>query len=451
MTEIDQILFIDDEQDIRDANQQTLELAGLNVQTFESAEDVLKILSNNFKGIIVSDVCLQGMDGKSFLSKALEIDPESVVILITGHGDISMAVECMKIGAYDFIEKPFASERLIESVQRALDKRRLLLDNRLLRSELKFQNQLGPRIIGNSSIMQSLRQTINQLAETDADILLMGETGTGKELVARSLHENSPRSHKNFVAVNCGAIPENLIESELFGHEKGAFTGAETQRIGKFEYAHGGTVFLDEIESMPLPAQVKLLRVLQERTIERLGSNQTIDIDIRIISATKVELSQVENRQNFRQDLYYRLNVVSLEIPPLRERREDIPQLFQHFLLIAASRYGKEVPPLPDNAHQALIPYHWPGNVRELRNVAERYVLLGDGCGLQIDQSNNIKPCKPMTLAEHIGAFERCVIEEALTESGGVLKNTMQKLGIPRKTLYDKMQRYGLDKRNFKD
>ena len=451
MNHIDKVIFIDDEQDIRDANQQTLELAGYKVSTYAQAESALAKINHEFKGIIVCDVCLPGMDGKQFLQQVLELDPNSVVILITGHGDISLAVDCMRIGAYDFIEKPFATDRLIESVQRALDKRRLLLDNQLLRSELKLQNQLGPRIIGNSPLMQNLRQTINHLAETDADILLMGETGTGKELVARSLHENSKRHHKKFVAINCGAIPENLIESELFGHEKGAFTGAETQRIGKFEYAQGGTIFLDEIESMPLPAQVKLLRVLQERTIERLGSNQTIDVDVRIISASKIALNQVENRKNFRQDLYYRLNVVSIEIPPLRDRREDIPQLFQHFLLIAASRYGKEVPPLPENAHQALIPYHWPGNVRELRNVAERYVLLGDGCGLQIDQGNNLKPCKPMTLAEHIGAFERCVIEEALTQSGGVLKTTMQKLGIPRKTLYDKMQRYGLDKSHYKE
>jgi len=444
------IIFIDDEEDIRLANQQTLELANFNVQTFSSAKTALGKIDEHFKGVIICDIYLPDLNGKEFLKQVIEIDQDLVVVLITGHGDIELAVECMRLGAYDFIEKPFAADRLVDSVQRALDKRQLILDNRSLRYELSLQNQLGPRIIGHTETMKSLRKMVATLAQTDADVLVLGETGTGKELIARSLHEQSDRKQKNFVAVNCGAIPESLIESELFGHEKGAFTNAETQRIGKFEYAQGGTLFLDEIESMPLSAQVRLLRVLQERTIERIGSNETIHLDIRIISASKVDLSALENRSKFRQDLYYRLNVVSIEVPPLRDRREDVPSLFQHFLLIAASRYGKEAPPIPDNANHALMSFNWPGNVRELRNVAERHVLLGDGCGLKIDGNKGLKQCAPMSLPQHTDAFEKAMIVEALTKSGGVLKLTMELLDIPRKTLYDKMQKHGLDKSVYK-
>ena len=378
------------------------------------------------------------------------MDADLPVILITGHGDISMAVEAMQNGAYDFIEKPFSAERLVESVRRALEKRLLTLENRQLKTALDSQNALGPRIIGKTPVIQALRDAIGQLADTDADILLLGETGTGKELVARSLHEQSTRRERNFVAINCGAIPENLIESELFGHEKGAFTGAEAARIGKFEYAQSGTVFLDEIESMPLSTQVRLLRVLQERSLERLGSNETIELDIRIITASKIDLKAAAERNEFRPDLYYRLNVVTLELPPLRKRREDIPLLFQHFLLVAAARYGKEAPAIPANASQTLMRFNWPGNVRELRNAAERYVLLGDGCGLQLEDNAALLPCAPMTLPEHVEAFERALIEQALAESSGVIKDTMQLLGLPRKTLYDKMQKYGLDKRVYK-
>lgn len=361
-----------------------------------------------------------------------------------------MAVGAMQQGAYDFIEKPFSAERLVDTVKRALEKRRLLLENRNLKSELEAQDVLGPRLVGKTEIIHQLRNTISHLADTSADILLVGETGTGKEMAARSLHEQSQRREKNFVAVNCGAIPENLIESELFGHEQGTFTGAESQRIGKFEYADGGTIFLDEIESMPMPAQVRLLRVLQERSLERLGSNESIELDLRIIAASKVDLREASKQDEFREDLYYRLNVVTLELPPLRERREDIPLLFQHFLLVAAARYGKEAPALPANTQQTLMAYHWPGNVRELRNVAERFILLGDGCGLQLDDNASAVPCARMTLPEHVEAFERAMIEQALAEAGGVIKQTMELLGLPRKTLYDKMQKYGLDKINYR-
>ncbi len=449
MSDQAEIFFIDDEQDLRLANEQTLTLAGFRVRLFEKAEDALPLLDNARLGAVVSDIRLPGMNGLQLLGQVRQFDPDLPVILITGHGDISMAVDAMQKGAYDFIEKPFSSERLVDTVKRALDKRMLILENQNLKQELHAQDVLGPRIVGKTPSMQALRSAIQQLADTDADILLVGETGTGKELVARSLHEQSNRRDSHFVAVNCGAIPDSLIESELFGHEKGAFTGAETQRVGKFEYAEGGTLFLDEIESMPLSAQVRLLRVLQERSLERLGSNESIALNIRVIAATKVDLRSAADRGEFREDLYYRLNVVTLELPPLRERREDIPRLFQHFLLVAAARYGKEAPAMPAHIGQRLMALSWPGNVRELRNTAERFVLLGDSCGLQLDDQDDA-PCAPMTLPQHIEAFERALIEQALAETGGVIKETMLLLGLPRKTLYDKMQKYGLDKAHFK-
>lgn len=446
------ILFIDDELDLRLANEQSLQLAGFRVGLHETAEQALQQIQPDWPGVLICDIRLPGMDGLDFLRAVREIDADLPVILITGHGDISMAVEAMQQGAYDFIEKPFSSDRLVESARRARDKRLLTLENRKLKHELSAQNSLGPRIIGKAPAIQQLRRRITQLADADADLLLLGETGVGKDLVARSLHEQSRRHDRNFVAINCGAIPEHLIESELFGHEKGAFTGAEATRIGKFEYAQGGTLFLDEIESMPMAAQVRLLRVLQERSLERIGSNRSIDLDIRVVAASKIDLREAASRGAFREDLYYRLNVVTLEIPPLRERREDIPLLFQHFLLVAAARYGKEAPAVDPHVHQRLMAYQWPGNVRELRNVTERFVLLGDDdCGLELDQGSDQAPCAPMTLPEHVEAFERALIEQALAESGGVIKDTMQLLGLPRKTLYDKMRKYGLDKTAFKD
>jgi two-component system C4-dicarboxylate transport response regulator DctD len=394
---------------------------------------------------------MPGLDGLQFLEKARAIDPDLPVILITGHGDVSMAVEAMRAGAYDFIEKPFAVEDLVDTVGRALDKRRLTMENRQLRHELAVQSQPGPRIIGNAPAVQRLRRMIGQIADTDADVLVTGETGTGKELIARALHENSRRRDHNFVAVNCGAVPENLIESELFGHEAGAFTDARTRRIGKFEHANGGTLFLDEIESMPLKVQVHLLRVLQERAVERLGSNELVPLDLRVVAATKVELREAALQGAFREDLYYRLSVVMIDVPPLRERREDIPLLFQHFVLVAGARYQREPPPPRPEQLRRLMMADWPGNVRELRNAAERYVLLGDSCGYDIEQMVHGGVDRPaMTLPEQLECFERGLIEQQLKANNGSIKDTMAALGLPRKTLYDKMRKYGLDRGNYK-
>ncbi|WP_417227071.1 sigma-54-dependent transcriptional regulator [Amphritea sp.] len=445
-----QILLVDDEKHIRLAAGQTLELAGYDVVTADCAEKALSLLDRDWPGVVVSDINMPGIDGLELMQRIMSIDADLPVILITGHGDISMAVSAMRDGAYDFIEKPFSSELLNDVVRRAAEKRRLTLENRVLRKALEQQGGIGPRIIGNSPGIQQLRSMIQHIADTPADILIQAETGSGKDLVARYIHEHSNRRDKNFVAINCGAVPEHLIESELFGHEKGAFTDAKSRRIGKFEHANGGTLFLDEIESMPLSLQVKLLRVLEERQIERLGSNELIPLDIRIVAATKVDLKDLSEQGDYRADLYYRLNVVSLEIPPLRERREDIPMLFQHFALIASVQYQKEVPQLSVDKLSALVAHHWPGNVRELRNIAERYVLLGPAYNFAVGDAGERMSTKQMTLPEQVERFEKLVLEEELSRNNGSLKLTQEKLGLPRKTLYDKMKKYELSKDDFK-
>lgn len=446
------ILLVDDEKHIRLAAGQTLELAGYEVVAMDSAEGALNRVDRDWPGVIVTDINMPGIDGLELMQRLKVIDPDLPVILITGHGDISMAVQAMRDGAYDFIEKPFSSELLADVVRRAVEKRALTMENRSLRRALEAQGGIGPRIIGNSPRVQQLRAMIQHIADTPADILIQAETGSGKDLVARYIHEHSPRREKNFVAINCGAVPENLIESELFGHEKGAFTDAKSRRIGKFEHANGGTLFLDEIESMPLSLQVKLLRVLEDRCIERLGSNEQIPLDLRVVAATKVDLKQLSEQGEYREDLYYRLNVVRLEIPSLRERREDIPMLFQHFALIASAQYQKEIPQLNPEKMRALIAHNWPGNVRELRNIAERYVLLGDAYSLEFDQlpGPGTQSSGRQTLPEQVEQFEKMVLQEELSRSQGSIKTTQENLGLPRKTLYDKMKKYGLDKRDYK-
>lgn len=441
------VFFIDDESDIRIAIEQSFELEEISALFFASAEDaMLAIKQHGMPKVVISDICLPGLSGENLLSTVLNQDSDVPVILITGHGDISMAVNALRNGAYDFIEKPFAIDRLIDTTNRAIEKRQLTLENQELKRSLKASQTLGPRIIGDTQSIQSLRDTISHIADTNADILLFGETGTGKELFARSIHEQSSRREANFVAINCGAVPENLIESELYGHEKGAFTGADATRIGKFEHAQGGTLFLDEIESMPMQAQIRLLRVLQERVIERVGSNTLIPVDIRVIAATKVDLKQAAASGEFREDLYYRLNVVTLDLPPLRQRKEDIPALFHHFLLVAAARYGKAANALPEADLQTLMSHDWPGNVRELRNSAERFVLLGN--------LGHLNPTEPIAdsipLATQVAEFEKTLIEQALASNHGKINETLDTLQLARKTLYDKMQKYGIDKNSYK-
>nr|MBP8236467.1 sigma-54-dependent Fis family transcriptional regulator [Pseudomonas sp.] len=357
------VIVVDDEAAIREAVQQWLELSGFRVHSCATAQAALALVDRDYPGIIISDVRMPGTDGLQLLDSVLERDRDLPVILITGHGDVPMAVQALRQGAYDFIEKPFTPERLLDSVRRALDKRRLVCENRQLRQQFALKDHIEAQLLGVSRPMETLRRQILELAGTSVNILLRGDTGSGKERVARCLHDFSNRAGKPFVALNCAAIPEHLFESELFGHESGAFTGAQGKRIGRIEHADGGTLFLDEVESLPLAQQVKLLRVLQEKTLERLGSNRSIQVDLRVISAVKPDLLDEVKAGRFREDLYYRLNVATLRIPPLRERREDIPLLFEHFANQAAQRHGRETPNLPPSELTRLLGHDWPGNV----------------------------------------------------------------------------------------
>ncbi|WP_306145918.1 sigma-54 dependent transcriptional regulator [Roseibium sp. MMSF_3412] len=433
------VLLIDDEEALRGSLSQGLELTGQDVFATGTPEQALERVNRGFYGVLVTDIRMPGTDGFQVMKTAFEIDPALPVVLITGHGDVPLAVEAMRAGAYDFLEKPFSVSHLASVVERALDKRRLVLENRKLREELADRTGLESRLVGRTSVMDLLRKNVTALAATDADVLILGETGSGKEVVARALHDEGPRKVKPFVALNCGALPAEIIESELFGHEKGAFTGASGQRIGKLEHAHGGTVFLDEIESMPLELQVKLLRVIETRTIERLGSNKAIDLDVRFIAATKEDLEEAGKAGRFRLDLFYRLNVVHVAIPPLRDRLEDIPLLFRHLAIEARARYRREIPDITEAYLAGLMARDWPGNVRELRNVADRFVL-------GLEQQAEPAPATGASLFEQVAGFEKALIAAELKRNGGAIKPTYENLGLSRKALYEKMRKYVLGK-----
>jgi two-component system, NtrC family, C4-dicarboxylate transport response regulator DctD len=435
------VLYIEDDELVRRASVQSLQLAGFDVTGHASVEAAERSISADFPGVIVSDIRLPGASGLDLLAQCHERAPEVPVILVTGHGDISMAVQAMRDGAYDFIEKPFASERLIETVRRALERRTLVLENHALRRELAGQNTVAPHIIGRSPVIEQVRRLIANVAPTDASVLINGDTGAGKELIARSLHELSPRRDKPFIAVNCGALPEPMFESEMFGYEPGAFTGAAKRRIGKLEHASGGTLFLDEIESMPLGLQVKLLRVLQDGVLERLGSNQPIRVNCRVVAAAKGDMLEHVAAGTFRRDLLYRLNVVTIALPPLAERREDIVPLFEHFLLDAAVRYQRPAPMLTDRQRTALMQRDWPGNVRELRNAADRLVLGVAEDSLTLSAG---KAADTQSLKERVEQFERAVIAEALDQTGGAVAVAADRLQLGKATLYEKIKRYGL-------
>lgn len=433
------ILLIDDEEHLRLAVRQTLELAGFEVECFSSAEQVISQISRDFAGIVVTDIRMPDMDGLILMQKLLDIDAELPVVLITGHGDIQLAVEAMRSGAYDFIEKPFASAHISGVVGRALEKRRMTQEIRDLKSGLGARAKLEARLSGRSPAMVDIRRQIRAVAETEADVLITGETGTGKEVAARAIHALSQRKDRPFVAINCGALPVGLVEDELFGHEPGAFAGAMRARFGKFEHAQGGTVFLDEIECMSSELQVKLLRVIQERSITRLGSNDPIDLDVRFLAASKIDLEIAAQEGIFRQDLLYRLNVVTLRMPNLDERREDIPRLFVHLVNEAAAKYRRSPRKVPSTMLALLADQAWPGNVRELRNTADRFVLGLEASDIKetIDAAN---------LAERVANFEANIIATELKIHGGRLKNTYVSLKISRKSLYEKMQKYGLSR-----
>ncbi|WP_419953399.1 sigma-54-dependent transcriptional regulator [Methylobacterium sp.] len=441
----ERVVFIDDEADVCRANRQSLELDGFTVETFGAAGPALAAILADPPGLVVTDVRLPDLDGIALFGRIKAIDAELPVILITGHGDIRMAVSAMRDGAYDFLSKPYPAESLVASARRALERRRLVLENRTLRARLDAAVEEDPAFLGISPEMVRLRRLVRDVADADVDVLVFGETGSGKEVVASALHRWSRRASRNFVAMNCGALPDSVVESELFGHEAGAFTGALKRRVGRIEYAQGGTLFLDEIESMPLGLQVKLLRVLQERAVEPLGSNEIRAIDMRVVAATKVDLGQAAAQGTFRDDLYHRLNVITIAIPPLRERREDVMLLFQEFLTRAALRFGREPRAITPAVREHLRRHDWPGNVRELGHFAERHAL-----GLGQHDAPSPEAASTGTLAEQVDRFERGLIREELIMAGGDVRIAAESLGTPRKTLYDKMARHGLTPTDYR-
>jgi two-component system C4-dicarboxylate transport response regulator DctD len=437
------VLLVEDDPTVLLGARQALQLSDIPVLEATSVEAAMATVAQTCPAAILSDVRLPQEDGFDLLRRMQALDAEVPVILMTGHGDIRMAVQAMRLGAYDFLEKPFSSERLVEVMRRALEKRKLVLENRRLHALVASQQDFG--LIGQAPGMVEARRRIAALASTQVDLLVRGETGTGKELVARAIHDASGRSGP-FVAINCGALPESIFESEMFGHEAGAFTGATKRRIGKLEYARGGTVFLDEIESLPLGQQVKLLRVLQEKTIERLGGNESTRIDCRFIAAAKADLRALSDKGEFRPDLYYRLHVACIELPPLRERREDIPLLLAHCMRQAAERYHT-TPPVCTPAQMAQWQAQpWPGNVRELKNLADRVCL-----GLEPDHAQTTtSPTAQPSLGQQVEAFERQLLAQALQDSQGNVGAAADRLQLPRKTLYDKLLRHHLEPAQFR-
>ena len=438
------VFLVEDDAIVRKGCEQALSLADIAVRGFADAEQLLAALADEAPALVVSDVRLPGRDGLALLRELRAYDRELPVLLMTGHGDVAMAVAAMREGAHDFIEKPFPSERLIAAVRSALEKRALIVENRLLRERVGANGV--ERIVGQSAAIRRIRQLVGTLAPTGVDILINGETGTGKEVVARAIHDASGRRGP-FVAINCGALPESVFESELFGHEAGAFTGAGKRRIGRIEHASGGTLFLDEIESMPLNLQVKLLRVLQERSLERLGSNAAIPVDIRLLAASKADLKAQSEAGAFRADLYYRLNVVSLDLPPLRQRREDLPLLLAHFLQEAAQRFGLPLAGWQPGDLARWSAYDWPGNVRELKNVAERWAL---GLPDALASLPPVAASAGVSLAEQVDAAEKAIIENALRQAQGQVARAAELLQTPRKTLYDKITRLGVVAEQFR-
>jgi two-component system C4-dicarboxylate transport response regulator DctD len=481
-------LLVEDEAALRLATSQTLELGGFTVQACASAEEALPLLRPDYPGVVVTDVRLPGISGLDLLARIAALDAELPVIVVTGHGDVDMAVAAMHAGAYDFIEKPFSSERLMDAVRRAQERRSLVLENRHLRAE-RAQHPDMPDLVGRSEAIEHLKVVVRNVAPTGVDILVNGQTGTGKEVMARLIHAASGRKG-NFVAINCGALPESVFESEIFGHEAGAFTGAQKRRIGKLEFANGGTVFLDEIESMPLALQVKLLRVLQERRLERLGGNESVALDCRVIAASKADLLALSAQGLFREDLYYRIGVISIDLPRLRDRREDIPLLLAHFVAEASQRYQRPVPRWTPEQMASWQAADWPGNVRELRNFAERLTLglvpaagaaTGAGisapAGLATDaglewaagagsagsaamsagaaSASGVATAAgtPMagdaeqpSLSQQVDAFERDLILRALAAADNNVALAADRLLLPRKTLYDKLKKHQIQR-----
>ncbi len=450
------ILVVDDEPKIRRNAEIYFEKMGYDAVQAASGEEALKILSKGRFDLVNTDLKMPGMSGIDLLVEMRRKGQRTPVVIMTAYGTVNSAVEAMKQGARDFILKPFDFDSMEVVISRVLEMESVKKENVFLKEELKKQREDQP-IIGESEKMQEIHSIIGRVAKTDASVLLYGETGTGKELLARSIHEKSPRRDKLFVPVNCAAIPTTLLESELFGHVKGAFTGAEVERTGRFEKADGGSIFFDEIGDMEPVLQAKILRVLQENEFEKLGSAETIDIDLRVIAATNRDLKQMIREKTFREDLYYRLNVVSILVPPLREREQDIPLLAEHFVNKYSREWGKEVSPPSDEALKALTAYQWPGNVREMENVIERAVALNSSGKIDLeDLPPEIIGGRPevakrarepeekfqLGLEGAVTSLEKDMIERALQQSSGVKAKAAKLLGISERNLWYKLKKH---------
>ena len=452
----EEIWIVDDEKNIRSSLEAILKDEGYRVRGAATGEELLKQAAQATPDLVILDVWLPGMDGLQALEDVRRLHPELPVIMISGHSTVETAVKATKLGAYDFIEKPLSLEKTVLAVKNALDRHRLEQEN------LALRRTLGERyeIVGEGPAIQTLRAQIHSAAPSHGRVLIRGESGTGKELIARAIHRHSFRTDKPFVEVNCAAIPDELIESELFGHERGAFTGATTKRRGKFEAADGGTIFLDEVGDMSLKTQAKVLRVLQEQTFERVGGSDTLTVDVRVIAASNKDLEEDIRKGRFREDLFYRLNVIPFDVPPLRERREDIALLATHFLGLFSREYGKRQKTLRPEAMELLLQYAWPGNVRELRNVIERMVIMVPQESIAFDDlapSLRLRgaseappapgPADAMegSLREAKDEFEKAFILRRLREMHWNITRAAERLGIERSNLHRKMKAYGIE------
>ena len=445
------ILVVDDEQKVRESIVDILRDEGYRVTGVGDGHEALRAIQKSPPDLVILDIWMPGIDGLESLGAIKRLHGELPVIMISGHGTIETAVKATKLGAYDYLEKPLDLEKVHLAVRHALDQRRLEGENRALRETLDRRYE----IVGESKAITMLREQILSAAPSNGRVLIRGESGTGKELIARAIHRHSARSDKPFVVVNCAAIPEELIESELFGHERGAFTGATAQRRGKFEIADGATIFLDEVGDMSLKTQAKVLRVLQEQTFERVGGSESLSVDVRVIAASNKDLLEEIRRGAFREDLFYRLSVIPFDVLPLRERREDIPVLAQYFLRSFCQEYGKAEKDLSPEAMELLAEYQWPGNVRELRNVIERMVIMVAARTIQHSDlasslrrgavKRGVSPAPDGTLREARSRFEREFILRRLEESQWNVTRTAERLGIERSNLHRKMRAYGIE------
>jgi two-component system nitrogen regulation response regulator NtrX len=444
----DAILVVDDEESICQSLKAILSDEGYQVLVAGSGEEAVKIVEEEMPQLVLLDIWLPGMDGLETLKAIKKINPKVLVIIMSGHGTIETAVRATKLGAFDFIEKPLSLDKIIILVNNAISLIHLNEENALLKQKVSHQYELT----GQSALITELKEMISIVAPTNAWILIMGENGTGKELVARSIHHLSLRSHKDIVEVNCAAIPEELIESELFGHEKGAFTGATEKKRGKFDLAHEGTIFLDEVADMSLKAQAKILRILQEKKFERVGGNKLIDLDVRVLAATNKDLEEEMKEGRFRQDLYYRLHVIPLVVPPLRERKEDVKPLAERFLLDFTIREGLEPKKLTDDALALLMKHDWPGNVRELKNIIERLIILTPSNEItakdipllnikeERDMASGTESVMVDSLKDAKMDFERQFIIKKLDENEGNISKTAEAIGLERSHLHKKLK-----------